>query len=105
MSKRYDKPLTAGQLALLRDEEIDTSDIPELDDKFWANARLTPPRDQGKLHSKMRNFPDQGLMRDSWQCGDGPMRDSPQCDDGLQCGDRLLPTFPTIHLQRIMPRF
>ena len=41
MSKRYDKPLTLEQLALLPDDEIDTSDIPELDDKFWANAKLT----------------------------------------------------------------
>ena len=46
MSKRYDKPLTPEQLALLPDDEIDTSDIPELDDKFWENAKLMPPRTQ-----------------------------------------------------------
>ena len=44
MSKRYDKPLTPEQLALLQDDEIDTGDIPELDEKFWASAKLTPPR-------------------------------------------------------------
>ena len=44
MSKRYDKPLTPEQLAQLPDEDIDTSDIPELDATFWANARLVPPR-------------------------------------------------------------
>jgi len=44
MSKRYEKPLTLERLALLPDDEIDTSDIPELDETFWANARLTPPR-------------------------------------------------------------
>ncbi|NMF59087.1 BrnA antitoxin family protein [Pseudanabaena yagii] len=25
------------------DEEIDTSDIPELDDQFWANAKMVTP--------------------------------------------------------------
>ena len=44
MSKRYDKPLTHEQRALLSDGDIDTSDIPELDETFWANAKLTPPR-------------------------------------------------------------
>ena len=44
MSKRYDKPLTPEQLAQLPDEDIDTSDIPELDAAFWANAKLVPPR-------------------------------------------------------------
>ena len=44
MSKRYDTPLTPEQLAQLPDEDIDTSDIPELDAAFWANAKLSPPR-------------------------------------------------------------
>ncbi len=44
MKKRYEKPLTIDQLAALRDEEIDTSDIPVLDEAFWKNARVTPPR-------------------------------------------------------------
>lgn len=44
MTKRYDKPLTLEQLADLPDDQIDTSDIPELDEAFWANAKVTPPR-------------------------------------------------------------
>ncbi|HEY4087580.1 MAG TPA: BrnA antitoxin family protein [Bryobacteraceae bacterium] len=42
------KPLTAEQrreieiLASLPDETIDFSDIPELDEKFWANAVRNP---------------------------------------------------------------
>lgn len=28
----------------LRDEDIDYSDIPELDESFWKNAKVTPPR-------------------------------------------------------------
>ena len=44
MNKRYETPLTPKQLALLADEEIDIGDIPELDEEFWAKAKLTPPR-------------------------------------------------------------
>lgn len=44
MSKRYDKPLTLEQLADLPDDQIDTSDIPELDEAFWASAKVMPPR-------------------------------------------------------------
>lgn len=28
----------------MRDEDIDYSDIPELTEEFWANAKVTPPR-------------------------------------------------------------
>lgn len=44
MSKRYEKPLTLEQIANVPDNQIDTSDIPELDEAFWANAKVTPPR-------------------------------------------------------------
>ena len=33
-----------AQLDAIRDEDIDYSDIPELDENFWKNAKLvTPP--------------------------------------------------------------
>ena len=44
MTKRYNRALTPEELAKIPDEDIDTSDIPELDDAFWANAQLAPPR-------------------------------------------------------------
>ena len=44
MIKKYEKPLTAKQISELSDDEIDTSDIPELDETFWAKAKVTPPR-------------------------------------------------------------
>lgn len=44
MKKHYDRPLTPEELAERPDSEIDYSDIPELDDEFWANAKLSPPR-------------------------------------------------------------
>lgn len=44
MKKRYEKPLTFEELAKRPEEEIDYSDIPELDETFWANATLSAPR-------------------------------------------------------------
>ena len=44
MKKKYKKPLTAKELAIRSDSDIDTSDIPELDEGFWKNAKLIAPR-------------------------------------------------------------
>ena len=44
MTKRYEKALTPKELAARSDADIDTSDIPELDDKFWENAKISLPR-------------------------------------------------------------
>jgi uncharacterized protein (DUF4415 family) len=43
MKKRYDKPMIAAEIAATPDREIDFSDVPELDDAFWRNARLVEP--------------------------------------------------------------
>jgi uncharacterized protein (DUF4415 family) len=43
MKPPYSRPLTMEELANIRDEDIDFSDIPELDDDFWKNAKLVPP--------------------------------------------------------------
>lgn len=43
MNKRYDHELSLEQLAALPDEQIDHSDIPELDDEFFARAKLSQP--------------------------------------------------------------
>jgi uncharacterized protein (DUF4415 family) len=43
MSKRYSRALTVEELAALPDEDIDYSDIPELDEAFFRNARLVMP--------------------------------------------------------------
>ena len=39
----YDRPLTAEQIAAIKEEEIDFSDIPELDEAFWKRAKLIEP--------------------------------------------------------------
>ena len=40
MPRHFDKELSLEELANLPDEDIDTSEIPELDDDFWSNAVL-----------------------------------------------------------------
>ncbi len=42
-SGRYDRPLTPEQIAPVKDESIDFSDIPELDEEFWERAELVEP--------------------------------------------------------------
>lgn len=43
MSKRYVKELEPTELAALPDASIDTSDIPELDEDFWAKSEIVEP--------------------------------------------------------------
>lgn len=43
MNKRYDKELSTEELATIKDEDIDYSDIPPLDDEFWNKAELVEP--------------------------------------------------------------
>lgn len=37
------------RLAALRDEDIDCSDIPELGESFWANAKLVMPEGKNRI--------------------------------------------------------
>jgi len=37
------------ELAEMPDELIDYSDIPELDENFWRNAKVVPPRNKERL--------------------------------------------------------
>jgi uncharacterized protein (DUF4415 family) len=43
MKKRYDKQMTTAEIAATTDRDIDFSDVPELDDTFWQNARIVEP--------------------------------------------------------------
>ncbi len=40
MPRHFDKELSLEELANLPDEDINTIEIPELDDDFWSNAVL-----------------------------------------------------------------
>ena len=44
MNRKYKQPLTLEDLAARPDSDINYSDIAELDETFWHNAKLRPPR-------------------------------------------------------------
>ena len=46
MKKKYNKPFTIEELRNLSDEDIDTSDIPELDEEWFKNAKLVMPQNK-----------------------------------------------------------
>ena len=52
--KRYERELTAEELASLPDSDIDYSDIPELDEAFFQNARLVMPGEEPKERITIR---------------------------------------------------
>ncbi|KQO69665.1 3-oxoacyl-ACP synthase [Methylobacterium sp. Leaf87] len=43
MMKRYARPMMPDEIAAVPDAEIDFSDVPELDEAFWTNAKLVEP--------------------------------------------------------------
>lgn len=51
---RYDKPLTPRQVAATKDEDIDFSDIPELDERFWQQAELVETTHT--LHQRLQDL-------------------------------------------------
>lgn len=40
---KYDKELEPSEINAIKDEDIDFSDIPELDETFWSKAKLVEP--------------------------------------------------------------
>jgi len=54
MNVKYSKPLTPEEIAALEDKDIDLSDIPELDEKFWREARkIEHPTARKSVHLKL----------------------------------------------------
>lgn len=49
MKKKYTKPLTIEELKNIRDEDIDTSDIPELDEEWFKRAKLVMPQNKESI--------------------------------------------------------
>ncbi|MCY3859273.1 MAG: hypothetical protein OXG25_10260 [Gammaproteobacteria bacterium] len=41
--RKFDKPLNPAQIRTIRDDDIDYSDIAELDETFWNHAQLVKP--------------------------------------------------------------
>lgn len=48
MTNRYERPLTTEEIAALADADIDTSDIPDLGEAFWRNAKVVMPEERSK---------------------------------------------------------
>lgn len=53
MTRKYEKPLTAKELAARSDADIDFSDIPELDEAFLSKAAVTPPRTKPNVNLRL----------------------------------------------------
>ena len=47
--KHYDKKLSIEELSAIPDSDIDYSDISELDDEFWDNAKIKMPENKQRL--------------------------------------------------------
>ena len=54
MTKRYQKELSLDELASIKDEDIDYSDIPRLDETFWNNAKLIEPDTTQQITLRVR---------------------------------------------------
>ncbi len=54
MTKRYKKELAIEELAAVRDEDIDYSDIPKLDERFWKNAKLVEPENTQQVTLRVK---------------------------------------------------
>ena len=54
MKAKYSKPMSPEQISKLKDQEIDLSDIPELSDEFWAEAKhIDHPIARKSIHLKV----------------------------------------------------
>jgi uncharacterized protein (DUF4415 family) len=49
MKKRYTKPLTIEEMLHVKDEDIDTSDIPEIDEAWFKRAKLVMPQNKESI--------------------------------------------------------
>ncbi len=58
MSNKPESPTekTRSELAEMLDEDIDFSDIPELDDDFWRRAKVVMPAEKKKISLNVLAF-------------------------------------------------
>ena len=48
------KPLTPDRIATVKDEDIDFSDIPELDETFWREAEVVEPGPTAQIATRIK---------------------------------------------------
>ncbi len=53
MTRKHDRELSPKEVAALGDEDIDTSDIPELDEAFWEKAQVRYPVEKKAISIRM----------------------------------------------------
>ena len=51
----HDRPLTPERIGTVKDEDIDFSDIPELDEVFWREAELVESDRSERTASRVRH--------------------------------------------------
>lgn len=66
MKPTYEKPLTPEELAALPDCDIDTSDIPILDEEFWSKAVVNPPRKNANRQDVGNDCSQTGFKAGTW---------------------------------------
>ena len=54
---RQGKPLTPDRIATVKDEDIDFSEIPELDETFWREAELVEHGPTDRIAVRGRRSP------------------------------------------------
>ena len=52
----HDDPLTPEQIATVKDESIDFSDIAELDEDFWKRAELVEPERTDQITMRVKRY-------------------------------------------------
>jgi len=51
---KFKKAKTTKELAKVEDQDIDFSDIPELDDSFWENAEIVEPDNSVQITIRLK---------------------------------------------------
>ena len=51
----FESPLEPGQIPALKDEDIDFSEIPELDETFWQEEKLAEPDRTEQISLRIRH--------------------------------------------------
>ena len=54
--RKFEKPLKHSEIRAIRDEDIDYSDIAELDETFWNHAQLVKPDRMTQITRSIRRL-------------------------------------------------
>ena len=80
MSKQYDKELSIKDLAAVPDDQIDTSDIPELGDDFWKNAKVVEPEGTEQVTLRVKKS-----VLQTYRAAGQRLSNAHECRPGILC--------------------